>query len=338
LKILYVGFLPYGSTTAERRDDIMSLGHDVYSYDMWACAAGANRVSMSLMGRYQWGGRIDASNRGLLELARGLDFDLLWVDKGTWLYPEILAQVRALSKRKFAVHYTPDSQILSNRTRHYLGAIAEYDVHVTTKPFEVEPLKQLGARHVILSLQGYGVKFGHATPAMARPEFASDICFIGHCQPHYRRVARSVAALDHDFKIWGQHWPRWARRTPALRPCVKGDAIWGDAYPAALVSSKIALGLLSKYIPETTTTRTFEIPATGTFMLAERTDDHCALFDEGKEAEFFGSTDELREKAAYYLNNDSARIRIAVAGRERSLRSGYAVKTQFARIFETIKP
>jgi spore maturation protein CgeB len=99
-----------------------------------------------------------------------------------------------------------------------------------------------------------------------------------------------------------------------------------------LASTKIALGFLSKRIPETTTTRTFEIPAMGVFMLAERTADHLALFSEGREAEFFGSDEELREKLLFYLDHESSRARIAAAGRERCLKSEYHARTQLRRV------
>lgn len=336
MKILYIGFLPFGSTSLERCQAVAAMGHEVYAHDMMQCADGASRVELSLMGRYQWGPRMDLANKAVLEDARNSDFDIVWVDKGTWLYPEVLAELRDRSNRRFAIHYTPDSQLFDNRTRHYLKAITTYDLHVTTKPFEVEPLRKLGAKEVLLVLQGYGAKFDQVTPAMAQPAMASDACFIGHCQPHYRQLARAVSKTDHNFRIWGQKWPRWARLSPSLRKCVSGGPLWGDDYVSGLVSSKIALGFLSKYIPETTTTRTFEIPATGTFMLAERTDDHLALFEEDKEAAFFGSADELRDKVSFYARRDTLRQKIAAAGKARCLASGYSTRNQLEHVLRTI--
>lgn len=71
--------------------------------------------------------------------------------------------------------------------------------------------------------------------------------------------------------------------------------------------------------PDAFTTRSFEIPAAGAMLLAERTDEHRALFEEGREAEFFGDEEELRDKLRYYLGQEPARRRIAEAGRARAL-------------------
>ena len=71
-------------------------------------------------------------------------------------------------------------------------------------------------------------------------------------------------------------------------------------------------------------------------MLAERTDEHLELFEEGKEAEFFTSREEMLEKARYYLAHSQERQRIAAAGRERCLRSGYSYHDRLRKILTQI--
>jgi spore maturation protein CgeB len=63
--------------------------------------------------------------------------------------------------------------------------------------------------------------------------------------------------------------------------------------------------------------RTFEVPACGSFMLAERSEEQRAMFVEDREAVFFSNTEELCDKVRYYLAHDDLRRRIAQAGFDR---------------------
>lgn len=118
---------------------------------------------------------------------------------------------------------------------------------------------------------------------------------------------------------------------------MRGPGLYGPDYARALAGAKIAIGLLSKRVPETTTTRSFEIPAMGTFLLAERTADHQALFDEGHEAAFFEGAEELAAQIRLYLNDDAARARIAQAGQHKCQTAGYATDQQFSRITDWLE-
>jgi len=104
---------------------------------------------------------------------------------------------------------------------------------------------------------------------------------------------------------------------------VSGE-IYEEGYSKAIAGSRIALGLVREICPDEHTTRTFEIPAIGGFMLADRTNEHLELFEEGKEAEYFGSEEEYRDKLKFYLANEAARDCIARAGHQRCMISGYS--------------
>ena len=108
----------------------------------------------------------------------------------------------------------------------------------------------------------------------------------------------------------------------------------------AISGTKIALCFLSKLNEDTYTTRNFQIPAMRTFMLSEYTPDLASLYEEGKEAEFFRSQEELVDKVRYYLQHESEREEIARAGHRRVLADGHDVVSrarQFLAVVEQLR-
>jgi spore maturation protein CgeB len=70
--------------------------------------------------------------------------------------------------------------------------------------------------------------------------------------------------------------------------------------------------------------------------LADRTDEHQEFFAEGKEAEFFASTEELLDKVKFYCGHESARKRIAESGHERCTDGKYAYVHRLRIVLEAI--
>jgi len=231
------------------------------------------------------------------------------------------------------VHYTPDPQFKFHRSKLFFGSIAQYDLCVTTKPYELNDYASAGARDTLLVLQGFRAEF-HPERKLCdiAANWKSDILFIGHFEPHYARQLRALAPLNVEFSIHGRRWREYARWHRWARGIVGADGVWGTDYAVALASTKIGIGLLSKLTDDSTTTRSFEIPASGALLLAERTKEHMELFEEGLEAEFFDSTHELQEKAARYLRDRRLREQIAAAGRRKCISGGYDSVSQMKRI------
>lgn len=338
MRIYYVGQLWEGGTCRARMQTLQSFGHHIIPFDITPWTREGNRIFRSLAHKVNYGPNVWRLNQALINHSRSVgSVDLVWVDKGRWISPETLQAIQQQTHGQ-ALHYTPDAHFFDNQSRYFLRSLPYYRWVVTTKPFERELYRKHSGKEPIFVLQGFDPRFAQdQAPVAPHPEvWASDVCFIGHFQPHYANCLKGVSEVTNKLKIWGPNWSRYAHRKEWARRLVRGNGAWGDDYLHALTNSKIALGLLGKHIPETTTTRTFEIPAMGTFMLAERTADHLALFEEGKEAEFFDSTHEMQDKIRFYLANDSARKKIAAAGRERCMRSGYSSAAQLQSIFDHI--
>ena len=175
----------------------------------------------------------------------------------------------------------------------------------------------------------------------------ADVGFVGGWEPRRERLVRGVVTAGIDTKIRGAYWEflqdgRWTPRRyiilrrlagpdsfrvhidASLARVQQGGELYGDDYARALAGARIGLGLLRRICPDQHTTRTFEIPACGSMLLADRTDEHQSIFEEGREAEYFNSVEELVEKAKFYCGNEASRQRIARAGHARCIQSKYA--------------
>jgi spore maturation protein CgeB len=324
-RVLYVGQFDHpGSTALHRMLALEQLGLSVTSFDTNSYQSMSRfRIVRSGHHRLALGAPISGLNRDLGLVAGSHEFDWVWIDKGVWVTPETLASLAASGSR--LIHYAGDPMILFHRTRHFVASIPFYDVLITTKSYEMELYRSLGARRLVLQLHGYDAELFRPldVPPRDLARFASDVCFVGHCEPDYRRRVSAAAETGADVAIWGK-WQRAAMGRPQLRKLVRGSGVWGEDYVKALNATKIGLGLLTKYAPDGSTTRSFEIPACGTLFLAERSPEHLELFEEGKEAEFFDTDGEMKEKISWYLEHEEERRRIAAAGRAKSVQAGYS--------------
>ncbi len=329
--ILYIGNLRTGGNGQDRMSVLREQGYQVDGFDTRPYRTAGPRLLRSLTARWQMGPAVWKLNRDLRAQAQRGGYDVVMVDKGTVLRQATVRALKSGAAQNIAIHYTPDAAFADNRSREFFRAIPDYDLLVTTKPFEMEEYRKAGARELMLIHQGYGPRIDPNLAAEIPDTLRSDVVFVGHCQPHYAQLLK-VAAEAGPLSIWGPGWAEYADKHPWAQAVVRGPGLYGPDYARALAGAKIAIGLLSKRVPETTTTRSFEIPAMGTMLLAERTADHQALFDEGREAVFFDGGDELAAHIGRYLNDDGARARIAQAGQDKCHTAGYATAQQFTRI------
>jgi spore maturation protein CgeB len=315
LKLIYVGQLWPGCTSHARAQVIKDEGWELVELDATPYQNLSPRLLRAIEHRAIDGPNVRRLNRDLIALARShKDASTVWIDKGRWIFPETLRELKKLGLT--LVHYTADTAFWVHRSRHFDRGIPEYDLCITTKKYDLDDYRIRGAKDIVFTWQGIDERFQRL--GAVNEHATEQLAFIGHYEPYYDSVLSTVAAEFGGLRIWGPGWDRLKERA-VLRRCVAGGALWGDRYCLALASAKIGLGFLSKRYPDQFTTRSFEIPASGALLLAERTCEHQELFEEGLEADFFSSERELLAKLDYYLRNEQTRVRIATAGRRRAL-------------------
>jgi spore maturation protein CgeB len=333
LAISYIGLLWEGGTCLDRKRALERLGFQVHGFDVTGYR-GQSRILAGLEARLHFGPNVVRLNRDIIEFVKNNQKNgIIWFDKATWIWPETLQTIRRLT-RATLLHYTPDPQLMFHRSRHFNACIPLFDAVITTKRFEVELYKQHGARNIILTWQSFARD--RFFPKPPRRDYITDVTLIGHYEEHYAGIALAAQKTEAHVGVWGPGWLKARAKRDALKACVKGGGLWGDDYAVALSSARICLGVLSKWIPETHTTRSLEIPASGSLLLAERTEEHQELFREGYEAEFFSDWEELQDKIRYYLRNESLRLQVATRGRERCIRDGYDDVARLAQVMRQI--
>lgn len=316
---------------------LVEHGWNILQFDTTPYLSRGTRVTRALQHRLLWGPDVMRFNCDLMDFVRHTDsIQVVWIDKGRWVFPSTLEKIKNCTQA-LLIHYTPDPAFTLHSSRHFEKSLPLYDLCVTTKRYELERYRETGAKQVVFTWQGIDDRF-------IRYERCTDIedprrtgiVFIGHNEPYYRSILATVGSRYRDLQIIGPGWQDYTGRDGFLRSFIKGGPVWGKNYVSHLASARIGLGLLSKYYPDQFTTRSFEIPAAGTMLIAERTEEHQGLFKEGYEAEFFSNSDELNDKIGFYLNHDSARCSIAEKGRKRTLEC-YHWKNVLANVIEVIE-
>jgi len=327
LKILYIGDVREGSTSLDRMRALLRNGHVLVPFNVPPYQSRI-RVISSIQCRHHPRFLLQRLNNDIRKFVeQNPGFDCAWVDKGVWIFKETVELLR--DQCGIVVHYTPDPQLLFHRSHHFIQSIPVYDHVITTKDFELPLYAEAGAANIIHVAQSYcPIRYRNPTPST---KFFAEIGFIGRCERHYIKQINALSGID-KVAVCGDQWVKPKNRRQVNSGFVVTPSVWKEDYITALASFKIGLGLLSKLIPEQHTTRTFEIPAAGTFLLAERTPEHQGFFLEGVEAEFFSSQEEMLSKAKFYLSNNAARDRIAAKGRVRCATSGYDTDSVMRKI------
>jgi spore maturation protein CgeB len=296
--------------------------------------------SVPLRGLRQLLTRVLAREYGaqLLREARALQPDLFFAFKGTDVSRSLVEQIKALGAA--AINYYPDVSFTAHGSE-IPAAMPAYDWVFTTKSYGVADMKRvLGVERVSFLAHGYDrqIHVPVLLDAVDEAMYACDAAFIGTWSLKKQQLLDGLVARcpGIDLKIWGAQW----QRAPAsLSRYVMRREVIGREYAKAIAATSINIAILSEARAEASsgdrsTTRTFEIPACGGFMLHERTTEADALFKEGEECAMFEGADELAAKVTHYLAQPEERRRIAEEGHDRAVTSHYAYDDRVVVILE----
>lgn len=277
----------------------------------------------------------------LLRTAAQMQPDAILIYNATSILPATIAR---LSKQFWVSGYYHDDPFgaFSRKpfVRVFRRTIPYYSSHHVVREENITEYQHLGAKHVKL-LMTYYIPWIHYPRRgnSLNAQRSLDVVFIGHSERDRRiRYVTDIVNAGIPLRVYGSptYWHKYLpldilRRLPSIVP------VFGDEYALTISTAKVCLAFFSEGNRDKYAYRVFEIPACKGFLLAERTDVMQSLYEDGLEAEYFSSSDELIDKIRFYLQHDEARERIARRGYERCIFSGYDIVSRMRQWVKDIE-
>ncbi len=275
-------------------------------------------------------------NSAILKKISNKEYDVVWIDKGLFVNKSTLQKIKKINSKTQIIGYSPDDMSQRhNQSFNFIKSLPFYDCFVTTKSYIINDLKKIGAKKVLFVDNAYedSFHFPRMLTEIEKEKLGGDVGFIGAWEQERANSILYLVKNGINVKVWGGgKWSQYKNKYHNLQIEEKG--LFSEDCAKALSAFKISLCFLRKMNFDLQTTRTMEIPACGGFLMAERTVEHERLFDEGKEASFFSTDQELLEKCKYYLENETERKAVVQAAHQRCLVSGYSNKKTVEAILQ----
>jgi len=332
-KILYVGWLHPGNTSAHRLEAMRRLGQDVVPFAVDDFVPHSRYVA-ALQHRYPIGPLIMRVNRALQEAAREHRPDVVWFDKPVHFHPGTLHAIRSLGATTVCFNMdNPFGPRHDGCWMQFYRVWKLFDLHCLFRTVDIARYAGWGVPALKISLS-YDPAVHFAPPRRwSDKDRDRELAYTG--SPLEDRPG-FLAALGDRYRLpVSVAGPRWNLQWSAEHQehyLLSSELLEDRRYREAIWRSKVNLAFVTHMNEEDVAHKSFEIAACGQFLLAERSPGHEQAFAENREAVFFSSLEECAEKAQFYLARPELRARIAAAGRARALRSGYSNDDQLTQV------
>jgi hypothetical protein len=322
--MMIAGNLISYSTGAGLAQGFRALGWDVAEVSVHDALITSDQRTLRLAAKATLRLAIGHYNRAILAQATRIRPSVMLTVKGLYIQPETIRALRQLNIR--TVNFYPDYKF------EYPGFdeawLLDYDLVATTKSFQVDYLAaRMGADRVAMVHHGYVPDLHRRrVPAGEVPNYLWDIAYVGNASVNklawLSEVARALP--DASMIVVGNDWQRLAAGTP-LERFVLGYPLVGDHFARVAEHSRINLAVhygdagSAHGWEDKVSTRTFEIPACGGFMLHIDNDEVRTLYEPGREIDTFEDVEDLIAKARHWLQNDDDRRVAAERGHARAV-------------------
>lgn len=321
MNITYIGNSHPSQTSYHRYTSLQRLGHKVTICDPYKMLE--KNLNNPIIARFHYYSGYKFLQKKIINWITNnyvsFQSDVIWIDNGELFGLDAVTYLKEIGN-KVVLYNTDDPTGTRDhgRFKSFLEALPKYDLIVTVREPTFSDLIKLNAKKALKVYRSYD-EIAHKEPVNEIPDyFKSDVAFIGTWIRHEKRDSFILALINQgiNVSIWGDGWkkaPQWKK----LKKHYKGSSLSGLDYVNAIAGAKINLGLLSKGNRDLHTTRSMEIPYAGGLFCAERTTEHQDLYEEGKEAVFWSTTEECIEICKRLLQDSEAREKIRKAGQNK---------------------
>ena len=227
------------------------------------------------------------------------------------LTPETIGVLNANSELGCVNVYTDSPFVIpGNSAVRMFDSLREYRAVLTFAKSLLGSFRQLGARHVAWLPFGYH-------PALNRPTSDAgkhaqwDVTFAGTWGPLQERWLERL--LDLDLRIFGRQWHHLSRGSQLRARWRHGQGL-GSEMAEVIGAARVTVNFVRAEHGCAHSMKTFEIPASGGFMLTNDTEEQRLFFQGDEECVYFDSPEEMAAKAKFYISHHHERARIRLAG------------------------
>jgi spore maturation protein CgeB len=265
-------------------------------------------------------------NKELFRYIAKKQYDVIVVFKGMALFPSSIEQLK--KHTKFLCCYNPDHPFSffseGSGNANIRDSISHYHLYIS---YAQTISKEVKERYGVDTAT---IPFGYDDAAtapieMKMDELADKIIFVGSFDAHRAAVLSKIDLPS--LVIFGDgKWKTRTTRYPGLRNAFAGRALYDEEYKVATHTAAGSINLLREQnlVEQSHNMRTFEVPGYGGLLIANRTKEQGEFFEEDKEAVYFESFEELKDKIRFLSGNSSAVKAIKEAAVKRAIASNYS--------------
>ena len=310
MKVLYCGINQ--GTSKSRKNGLIKMGYNVSHFKLEKNILTNSKWFQYLEQKSLNSLNLKILNSRLINKVKRISPDLVWIDKGTYIYKETLENIKQTNPNTVIIHHnTDDIESDKHQFDNYLSSLDLYDAHFTCNKFNIDYCKKISTSRFFYNELGYDQNIFYPK----KQEKQYDLFFIGHHEPDYENYVSEILNKDIKFFLGGPGW----HSSDIPKSKIAFSNYDEKICPNVSNKSFAGLGLYSTWNRNISSGRIFEIPATKAALIVKRNIFTENLYEEGSEAIFFDNPSDLSSKLEHLFKNKTLLEEIANNGYKRCL-------------------